>query len=268
MAVNKFRSSKNPEVVNLVKRMIKSWKDEVKKSKLLLKKPSSPAPSSSNDEKLKSASVGAGASVSASGAAGGVSDGKAAKSTYNGAAKGGLRTFRTDGIDCAAYDNKTRNGALQALYNGLAKDNNTVSSKEIFDIVKEIETAVYNLARYETSDTYRNKLRSLVMNIKSANNPELRSNILSRNILAHRLVKMSPEEMVNENLKKEREQIEKENLFKAKSAVEKRAITDSFICGKCKQRKVTYYQMQTRSADEPLTTFCTCVNCGNHWTFS
>ena len=26
-------------------------------------------------------------------------------------------------------------------------------------------------------------------------------------------------------------------------------------CGKCGQRKCTYYQMQTRSADEPMTTF-------------
>lgn len=26
-------------------------------------------------------------------------------------------------------------------------------------------------------------------------------------------------------------------------------------CGKCKQRKVTYYQLQTRSADEPMTNF-------------
>lgn len=34
-------------------------------------------------------------------------------------------------------------------------------------------------------------------------------------------------------------------------------------CTKCKQRKVTYYQMQTRSADEPMTTFCTCQACGH-----
>jgi transcription elongation factor S-II len=26
-------------------------------------------------------------------------------------------------------------------------------------------------------------------------------------------------------------------------------------------------QMQTRSADEPMTTFVTCVNCGNKWKF-
>lgn len=40
-----------------------------------------------------------------------------------------------------------------------------------------------------------------------------------------------------------------------------------FKCGKCKSRKTTYYQLQTRSADEPATTFVTCVGCGNRWKF-
>lgn len=38
-----------------------------------------------------------------------------------------------------------------------------------------------------------------------------------------------------------------------------------FKCGKCKTYKTTYYQMQTRSADEPMTCFHTCLNCGNKW---
>ena len=46
------------------------------------------------------------------------------------------------------------------------------------------------------------------------------------------------------------------------------ATTDMFKCGKCKKRKCTYYQLQTRSADEPMTTFVRCVECGNQWSFS
>ena len=39
----------------------------------------------------------------------------------------------------------------------------------------------------------------------------------------------------------------------------------AFRCGKCKSMKTSYYQMQTRSADEPMTTFVTCKNCGARW---
>lgn len=38
-----------------------------------------------------------------------------------------------------------------------------------------------------------------------------------------------------------------------------------FICRKCKSDKTTYYQLQTRSADEPMTTFVTCTNCDLRW---
>jgi DNA-directed RNA polymerase subunit M/transcription elongation factor TFIIS len=40
-----------------------------------------------------------------------------------------------------------------------------------------------------------------------------------------------------------------------------------FRCGKCKSMKTTYYQLQTRSADEPMTTFVTCINCRRNWKF-
>lgn len=41
--------------------------------------------------------------------------------------------------------------------------------------------------------------------------------------------------------------------------------TDQFLCTRCWKRECTYYEMQTRSADEPMTIFITCVNCGKHW---
>jgi DNA-directed RNA polymerase subunit M/transcription elongation factor TFIIS len=41
--------------------------------------------------------------------------------------------------------------------------------------------------------------------------------------------------------------------------------TDLFKCGRCHKKECTYYELQTRSADEPMTKFITCLNCGNHW---
>lgn len=42
--------------------------------------------------------------------------------------------------------------------------------------------------------------------------------------------------------------------------------TDKFFCGRCHKRECTYYELQTRSADEPMTIFIQCVNCGKRWT--
>ena len=42
--------------------------------------------------------------------------------------------------------------------------------------------------------------------------------------------------------------------------------TDKFFCGRCHKRQCTYYELQTRSADEPMTIFIQCVNCGKRWT--
>jgi transcription elongation factor S-II len=41
-----------------------------------------------------------------------------------------------------------------------------------------------------------------------------------------------------------------------------------FYCSGCKKKsKCDYYQMQTRSADEPMTTFVTCLECDKKWKF-
>lgn len=39
-------------------------------------------------------------------------------------------------------------------------------------------------------------------------------------------------------------------------------------CPKCKSRNTSYTMVQTRSADEGMTTVCTCFNCGNNWRYN
>jgi DNA-directed RNA polymerase subunit M/transcription elongation factor TFIIS len=49
----------------------------------------------------------------------------------------------------------------------------------------------------------------------------------------------------------------------------KENIPDGMVrCGKCKSMKTTYYSLQTRSADEPMTNFFTCTNCNHKWKMS
>uniref|UniRef100_A0A6C0JBX3 TFIIS-type domain-containing protein n=1 Tax=viral metagenome TaxID=1070528 RepID=A0A6C0JBX3_9ZZZZ len=47
--------------------------------------------------------------------------------------------------------------------------------------------------------------------------------------------------------------------------INKALSTDAYKCSKCHKRECSYYQLQTRSADEPMTTFVTCLNCGKRW---
>ena len=47
--------------------------------------------------------------------------------------------------------------------------------------------------------------------------------------------------------------------------VDKSMATEMFKCTKCGKRQCTYYEMQTRSADEPMTQFIRCLNCGKQW---
>ena len=63
-----------------------------------------------------------------------------------------------------------------------------------------------------------------------------------------------------------RDQFEKQQIREKKQLEGNRNMaTDQFLCTRCWKRECTYYEMQTRSADEPMTIFITCVNCGKHW---
>lgn len=53
----------------------------------------------------------------------------------------------------------------------------------------------------------------------------------------------------------------KDRLLKMK--LENLATTDIYKCPKCKKRKSTVTQVQTRSADEPATIFVRCMECGH-----
>lgn len=249
VVVNQFKKSSNPEIVKLVKKMILSWKEAVareKKSRL-------------------SGAGGAGSGASPSPANAQNSNEAVKKEKYVSKAP---RNAKNDGVKTDAYGVKIRDMAVKALYDALAKESEHPPAA-ILDTVLNIEKEMVALFNPETDEKgYREKYRVIYSNIISKNNPELKHRITNGEISPKHLVNADPKELAPEHLKKKLEEIEKQNLFNAQGATLERSVTDRFQCGKCKQRKVSYYQLQTRSADEPLTTFCTCEVCGNRWKFS
>jgi transcription elongation factor S-II len=107
---------------------------------------------------------------------------------------------------------------------------------------------------------YLDRLRSIYLNLK---NPEILDQIKNETIQAHTVAFMSHQEMRPDKWKELIEDKIKKDKNKFETNVE--ASTDTFTCRKCKSNKCTYYQMQTRSADEPMTTFVTCIECGQRW---
>ena len=107
---------------------------------------------------------------------------------------------------------------------------------------------------------YTNRLRSIVRNL---GNEVLRQKILDRTLKPHKLAFMEHQAMQPERWQSliAAKKLKDENRY----APRLEASTDNFTCYKCRSKKCSYYQLQTRSADEPMTTFVTCIDCGNRW---
>jgi transcription elongation factor S-II len=137
-----------------------------------------------------------------------------------------------------------------------------------------IEKSVFNYAINEATNKnivrkwenkyflqiYKNRLRSIYSNLK---NKTFLNNIKKKKIKTTQLAKMTHQEMCPEKWKKLIDSKIKRD--KSMTSVNMSAATDEFKCYKCKKKKCTYYQLQTRSADEPMTTFVTCLVCSNRW---
>ena len=74
---------------------------------------------------------------------------------------------------------------------------------------------------------------------------------------------MSPSEMFPEMWKSILDKKEKRDQLKYEKRSE--IATNLYRCGKCGKSQCSIYQLQTRSADEPMTTFVTCLNCDKRW---
>jgi transcription elongation factor S-II len=153
---------------------------------------------------------------------------------------------------------------LQQKYGGLMNPS----------IMANVEIGVYNYAikeatnlkvikKWDTpafSTLYMDRLRTIYNNLK---NPELIALLASEELSPKTLAFMTHQEMNPERWAKMIEAKIKRDSNKFNTKVE--AMTEMFTCKKCKSKRCTYYELQTRSADEPSTIFISCLDCGKHW---
>jgi transcription elongation factor S-II len=94
-------------------------------------------------------------------------------------------------------------------------------------------------------------------------NSELWAMFKNGNVSYDDIAKMTAYDMAPARWKEsfDKQQIREKSQLEGNRAM----ATDQFLCTRCWKRECTYYEMQTRSADEPMTIFITCINCGKHW---
>ncbi|CAH0388603.1 unnamed protein product [Bemisia tabaci] len=250
MTVNALRKSSNDEeVMSLSKVLIKNWKKFLSGPNNSASKDNTPSSSAKKakekDEKPKDVEM------------------KEEKKENKDKGKASVVSFGSSNSTHDAVRLKCR----ELLCNALKVEGNDIDScAPIEDLSEELEEAIFQEFK-NTDNRYKNRVRSRVANLKDAKNPQLRNNFLCGAISATRLATMTAEEMASDEMKQLRNKFIKESIDDAQLATVQGTKTDLLKCGKCKKRNCTYNQVQTRSADEPMTTFVLCNECGNRWKF-
>ncbi|XP_071705534.1 transcription elongation factor TFIIS-like [Rutidosis leptorrhynchoides] len=141
-----------------------------------------------------------------------------------------------------------------------------VDASDPYRVAVSVESAMFEKWG-RSNGAQKFKYRSIMFNIKDPKNPDFRRKVLLGHVKPDRILELTPDEMASTERQMENLKIKEKALFDCERGLPPKATTDEFKCGRCGKRKCTYYQLQTRSADEPMTTFVTCVNCDNHWKF-
>ncbi|XP_035665244.1 LOW QUALITY PROTEIN: transcription elongation factor A protein 1-like [Branchiostoma floridae] len=247
MSVNNLRKSSNSEEVNasLAKSLIKSWKKLLnqngapKRSDSTSSEPSEKSPPEGTKLQRQDSSSTAGSSFSSS------------QDSFPAVTK--------------THDS-VREKCREMLANALKTDAKPEDDFNYEFTAARIEECIFQEFK-NTEMKYKTRVRSRIANLKDAKNPGLREKVLHGDVSAEKMAKMTAEEMASPEMKELRQSLTKEAIRDAQMATTGGTQTDLLKCGKCKKRNVTYNQVQTRSADEPMTTFCYCNECGNRWKF-
>ncbi|XP_031561954.1 transcription elongation factor A protein 1-like [Actinia tenebrosa] len=246
MSVNTLRKkSDNSDVQVMAKSLIKSWK------KLLPEKSNDQDSKGDNNKLLQSEK----SSRSTSPALSTKSDSSEASSMDK-----KIVSFP----QAAATNNSVRDKCKEMIQNSLKVVEGFEASPEV--VASRIEQCIFDEFK-DTNVKYKQRIRSRVNNLRDPKNPMLKARVLGGEIPPERFAVMSSEEMATEEMKEIRQKFTKEGIREAQMAKQSGTVTALFKCSKCGLRKTTYNQLQTRSADEPMTTFVLCLHCGNRWKF-
>ena len=144
--------------------------------------------------------------------------------------------------------------------------------KSIFNWTVKRAASIGDGASWESRtfrECYKNRLLTILWHVNNSE-VDIVKRLAEKKFKSIDLVHMTPDELWPNGpygKTKEAKKVHDAHL-QAINAEEKEKYIGMFKCGKCKSMKTSYYQMQTRSADEPMSTYVTCMNCNNRWKFN
>ena len=135
-------------------------------------------------------------------------------------------------------------------------------------VATQIEKGIFDANKHDLKGR-QDKFRSMMsVFIKHAH---MRTKLLSGQIEPAQILTMKREDFLSEEsretLRKAEEARKQEKRTDWARAQDRKAgYKDSFFkCKKCGSKKTSYYQQQTRGADEPMTNFIECLDCMYTW---
>ena len=151
------------------------------------------------------------------------------------------------------------------------------------NLSEQIEESIYNYTvsqvQIKESDIntehkffkiiYVNKVISLYNNLDKNSyiqNNNFLDRLLNKEFDIKDIALLSPQDINKEHWQKylDRQSANDEFLYSRTAGIR----TSEYKCGRCKEKNCTYYQLQVRCSDEPMTTFINCLNCGHKWSFN
>ena len=152
---------------------------------------------------------------------------------------------------------KTRNTNVSLIQKTLSKTQAKDLEQTILDF--SIKYAEDNDTPFLFEQIYESKIDEIINQL--TNSDTFVQNIKDGKFDIKEIPYLKPEELYPEKFEKI---VKKKAVEKAKK--DAKATTNVFKCPKCKKRKASVVEKQTRAADEPATVFITCEECGYTWT--
>ena len=142
-------------------------------------------------------------------------------------------------------------------------------------LAEKISEGIVRYAQTQTNPkrAFRDKFVSLCSNLNhKENGPKLIQRLVDGELEPEKLAFCTPDELYPELWERRRKEQEQRDFHKIAASLKSKreemirsGYQGVMTCGKCKSNLTEYYEKQTRSADEPMTQFVTCYNCGNKW---